>query len=182
MELKFKVWNEFSLCKLDDEFRVRYGPVPYWMRSKMSFVTSRPDFCMDIITVTSSGRRQTLSKHLNCLLIIQEVSSLLEYHLTENEVNKIFFSTLSTAVTISDQISTKLQGLLMVIYTNYISVVLLGDAKAKTVPNKSSGKSSTSSHKGKKKSRGKMASVPKPCNVDAGALERSMVITLLSSS
>uniref|UniRef100_A0A804IHD0 Poly(A) RNA polymerase mitochondrial-like central palm domain-containing protein n=1 Tax=Musa acuminata subsp. malaccensis TaxID=214687 RepID=A0A804IHD0_MUSAM len=172
-ESELASWNELCFHKLDGEFQLRYGPIPCWMRSKKPFFSRKPDFCMDIITNTSSGRPQSLAKYLNCLLVIQEICSL---YLSEYEEKIMLFSTLPSADTISDSILRKLQKLLMGIYTNYINVELLGDAKLKTNQNKSQQKSNTGCLKGKKKSRssGKPRSVPKASKVDSTSCETSV--------
>lgn len=179
-ESELASWNELCFHKLDGEFQLRYGPIPCWMRSKKPFFSRKPDFCMDIITNTSSGRPQSLAKYLNCLLVIQEICSL---YLSEYEEKIMLFSTLPSADTISDSILRKLQKLLMSIYTNYINVELLGDAKLKTNQNKSQQKSNTGCLKGKKKSRssGKPRSVPKASKVDSTSCETSVVFALVSS-
>ncbi|WOK92760.1 hypothetical protein Cni_G01451 [Canna indica] len=176
-ESELTLKNELCLYKLNDEFQLRYGPIPNWMRSKRLLISRKLDFYMDFITVTSLGMPRNLAKYLNCLTVLQDMSSLVTYHLSEHVNEAILFSTLPSAETISDLILRKLQGVLMVIYTNYINVELLGDAKSKTIPNKSQEKSNTSSLKGKKKSRGtgKLGSTPKATIVDCRSCKPSEV-------
>ncbi|XP_042458126.1 uncharacterized protein LOC122042197 isoform X1 [Zingiber officinale] len=176
LESKLAMKNEFQLCKLDGEFQLRYGPIPSWVRSQRSLVSRRLDFCIDIIPVMSSASTQILTKYLNCILMVQEISSLYVYHFSEYEEKLIFFSTLSSAGTIWDKMSKKLHGLLMVIYTNYTNVELLGDANLKSIPNKNRENSKIRRLKGKKKAHNsrKLDSTQKVSSVHPGSCEPSL--------
>lgn len=178
LESKLSLKNEFQLGKLNGEFQLRYGPIPSWVRSQRSLVSRRLDFCMDIIPVMSSARTQILAKYLNCILILQEISSLHVYHFSEYEEKLIFFSTLSSAGTMWDKMSKKLHRLLMVIYTNYMNVELLGDTNLKSIANKNRENSKIRRVKGKKKTHNSrtLGSPQKVSSAHPGSCEPSLVL------
>lgn len=171
--------NEFCFCKLEDELKLRYGPMASWQRVKQSLFRRNIDFSVDIITVPSSRRPQILTNYLNRLLVVQEISTFLTCWLSGSEDKALFFSTLESVDTISDCLLRNLRRLFMVVSINCINLELMGDVKLKALPHKNEEKHNVSCRRGKKKSRSSRKPSPtsKPSKVDSTLHKTSVVFT-----
>nr|XP_010941141.2 LOW QUALITY PROTEIN: uncharacterized protein LOC105059516 [Elaeis guineensis] len=168
--------NEFSFCKLEDELKVRYGPIASWQRVKQSLFRRNLDLSLDIMTMPSSRRPQILTNYLNRLLVVQEISTFLTCWLSESEDKALFFSTLESVDTISDCIIRNLRRLLMVVSIDCINRELMGDVKLKALPHKNEEKRNVGCRRGKNKchSSRKLSPTSKPSKVDSTLHKTSM--------
>lgn len=156
-----------------------YGHVASRRRSKLPFLNSDSDICWD--TIPCSGMPRHLVKLLNRLLVVQEISTIiLACQLNKVENETLFFSRLGSALTVSDCITRKLRGLIMVVSIDYISRELLGDDNLKSLPNKTEEKRlNTACRKGKKKPRNskRINFMPNSPRVNSALPEPKMVLT-----
>jgi hypothetical protein len=113
-----------------------------------------------------SRKEPIFSKELRRLQLVQEIV-LLKRNITCCCGDAIFFTPLTSAATVADDILMKLRGLLMVVSTESINHELIEDGASKVPKKKDVEKTSGGSRKGKKKSNRskKLTASSKPTKV-----------------
>ncbi|KAL6603675.1 hypothetical protein ACP70R_044036 [Stipagrostis hirtigluma subsp. patula] len=114
------------------------------------FRKNRPG-SIDVPNVLSCKKKPMLAKELKRLQLLQEIVCL-KSNITCCDGDAIFFTSLTSAATVADNILMKLRGLLMVVSMESINLELIGDGAPKASKKKDVEKTSGSSRKGKKKS------------------------------
>ncbi|KAL2477973.1 Nucleotidyltransferase family protein [Forsythia ovata] len=123
-----------------------------------------------------SGNSSPLNRAFNSLYILQVISAMLlaSQRCVYNQ-EKLFFSSLDSANSISDNILRKLRELLMVISLDCTRIELLEEGNWIS-PNKSKEKPVSSNHKKKGKKRNKNSNpVPRPCTDGRNLVEHTWV-------
>ncbi|XP_062178448.1 uncharacterized protein LOC133883223 isoform X3 [Phragmites australis] len=98
-----------------------------------------------------SCKKLIFAKELKRLQLVQEIVCL-KSNITCCGGDAIFFTSLTSAATVADDILVKLRELLMVVSTESINLELIGDGASKALEKKGVEKTSGGSRKGKKKS------------------------------
>ncbi|KAL6873773.1 hypothetical protein ACP4OV_013855 [Aristida adscensionis] len=106
---------------------------------------------IDVANILSCKKPPMFASELKRLQLLQEIVCL-KSNIASLGGDAIFFTSLTSAATVADNILMKLRGLLMAVSTESINLELIGDGKPKSPKKKDIEKTSGGSRKGKKKS------------------------------
>ncbi|XP_028762347.1 uncharacterized protein LOC114720805 isoform X2 [Neltuma alba] len=124
------------------------------------------EFGKTIRPPTFSRRPASLARAFNSLLVLQDLNKMISLCCNSDyDIEKLLFSSLCSVCTISDCITRKLRGFLMVISVDSTRLELLGEECDKSSSSKAKEKLSNCSHKKKGRARNskKLNPLPKSC-------------------
>ncbi|MQL99556.1 hypothetical protein Taro_032283 [Colocasia esculenta] len=153
--------NESVSLRVGSKLPIRYGSNPCYQMASDLCCSIDPDFLLDVVPVSSGTKPCRLANHLNCLLVLKELSDIaVSCQNFECERETLLFSTFSSVYGVSDYILRRIRGFLMSLFTEYIKVELMGDSRLNEPLSKTEDTLAQGCRKGKKKCR----NLKRPCS------------------